>query len=198
MYFRFVDDVFSYFANQSRSVEFFERLNGLHEALRFTQESERECSLHFRILDVKVSRTDDSIITSMYRKPTFTGRYPPWDSFSATSYKINLVRSLTNRVLRICSTSVIDKELKTLRTILSKNGYILAKLVAKDPPGRCIGARFCPLVLQVPWLGKRTDELVRNLNNAIRLAYFAGAVHPVYRKTNSNSACRRIVFHPFT
>ena len=23
------------------------------------------------------------------------------------------------------------------------------------PPGRRVGARFCPLVLQVPWLGKR-------------------------------------------
>ena len=53
MYFRFVDDVFSYFTNQSRSVEFFERFNGLHEALWFTQEGERECSLPF--LDVKVS-----------------------------------------------------------------------------------------------------------------------------------------------
>ena len=82
------------------------RLNGLHEALRFTQEGEQECFLPF--LDVTVSRTDDSIITSMYRKPTFTGRYSPWDSFSATSYKINLVRSLTNRVLRICSPSVIN------------------------------------------------------------------------------------------
>ena len=70
MYFRFVDDVFSYFTNQSRSVEFFKRLNGLHEALRFTQESKRECSLPF--LDVKMSRTDDCTITSMYRKPTFT------------------------------------------------------------------------------------------------------------------------------
>ena len=188
MYFCFVDDVFSYFANQSKSVEFFKRLNGLHEALRFTQEDEQECSLPF--LDVKVSRTDDGIITSMYRKPTFTGRYTPWDSFSATSYKINFVRSLTNRVLRICSPSVIDEELKTLRTILSKNGYpgyILVKLVARDPPGRRIGARFCPLVLQVPWLGKRTDELVRKANNAIRLAYFAGAVRPVYRITRAFS-----------
>ena len=164
-------------------------LNGLG-ALRFTQEGEQGCSLPF--LDVKVSRTDDGIIRFMYRKPTFTGRCTPWDSFSATSYKINLVRSLTNRVLRICSPSVIDEELKTLRIILSKNGYpcyILAKLVARDPrpPGRRIGARFCPLVLQVPWLGKRTDELVGKANNAIRLAYFAGAVRPVYRTTRAFS-----------
>ena len=105
----------------------------------------------------------------LYSQIIVTLRYTPWDSFSATSCKINLVRSLTNRVLRICSPSVIDEELKTLRTILSKNGYpgyILAKLVvARDPPGRRIGARFCPLVLQVPWLGKRTDELVKKANN---------------------------------
>ena len=152
-------------------------------------------------LDVKVSRTDDSIITSMYRKPTFTGRYTPWDSFSATSYKINLVRSLTNRVLPICSPSVIDEELKTLRTIQSKNGYpgyILVKLVARDPPGRHIGARFCPLVLQVLWLGKRTDELVRKANNAIRLAYFAEAVRPVYRTTRGLQPAEGSSSYPFT
>ena len=197
MYFRFVDDVFSYFANQSRSVEFFDQLNGLHEALRFTQGGEQECSLPF--LDVKVSRTDDGIITSMYHKTTFTGPYTPWDLFSTTSYKINLVRSLTNRVLRICSPSVIGEELKTLRTILSKSGYpgyILAKLVTRDPPGCRIGAGFCPLVLQVPWLGKRTDQLVRKANNAIRLAYFAGAVRQCTGQ-RVPSACRRIVFLPF-
>ena len=72
----------------------------------------------------------------------------------------------------------------------SKNGYpgyVLAQLVARDTPGRRIGARFCPLVLQVPWLGKRTDELVRKANNAIRLAYFAGAVRPVYQTTRAFS-----------
>ena len=42
-------------------------------------------------------------------------------------------------------------------------------------------------VLQVPWLGKRTDELVRKANNAIRLAYFARAVRPVYRTTRAFS-----------
>ena len=97
---------------------------------------------------------------------------------------INLVRSLTNRALQHCSTFVIDEELKTLRTILSRNcypGYILAKLVARDLPERRIDARFCPLVLQVPWLGKRTEDLVRKANNASRLAYFAGALHQVYR-----------------
>ena len=36
-------------------------------------------------------------------------------------------------------------------------------------------------VLQVPWLGKRTDELVGKTNNAVRLAHFAEAVCPVYR-----------------
>ena len=45
----------------------------------------------------------------------------------------------------------------------------LAKLVGRDPPGRRIDATFSPLVHQVPWLGKRTDELVRKANNAINL-----------------------------
>ena len=151
MYFRFVDDVFSYFANQSRSVEFFERLNGLHEALRFTQEGERECSLPF--LDVKVSRTDESIITSMYRKPTFTGRYTPWDSISATSYEINLVRSLTNRVFRICSPSACHRRgVEDPVDHSVKNGYpgyrACLKVSGNEVINRArgsLGANFCAI-----------------------------------------------------
>ena len=76
MYFRFVDDVFSYFVNQGRSVDFFKRLNDLHPALRFTREEEQDKFLPF--MDVGVTLTATGIVTSLYRKPTFTGLYTPW------------------------------------------------------------------------------------------------------------------------
>ena len=46
-------------------------------------------------MDVRVTRGTVGIITSLFRKPTFTGLYTPWDSFSPTIYKINLIRALT-------------------------------------------------------------------------------------------------------
>ena len=63
MYHRYVDDIFSYFNNQESSVVFFERLNNLHPALRFTLESEEDGSLPF--MGVRVTRGTVGIITSL-------------------------------------------------------------------------------------------------------------------------------------
>ena len=181
MYHRYVDDVFSLFESKARCAGFHQRLNNLHPALRFTIEEEDNGSLPF--LDVRVTKKDSGFVTSLYRKPNFTGLYTPWDSFSRTQYKINLVCCLTNRILRICSQSVVQKELDTLRTILERNGYpghVLDKWVTQDPPQRRVGPRPCPLTLRVPWLGRKTERLIKRANDAVRLAYPAGEVRAVY------------------
>ena len=186
LYFRYVDDIFSHFINRDKSVIFFERLNSLHPTLCFTVEGEEDGSLPF--LDVRVTRADVGLLTSMYRKPTFTGLYTPWDSYSPTRYKMNLVRTLTNRIVRICSPSVVDKELVTLCDIFLKNGYpghILDRLITLDSPKRPIGPKRCPLIIHLPWLGRQTEQLVKRMNNAIRLTYFAGEVCPVYHSSKS-------------
>ena len=93
MYARFVDDVFSHFPNKSFCDRFYERLNSLHAALRFTHEEEQEGSLQF--MDVKVIRTTNGMATSIYRKPA----------------------------RRICSPAYLPAELQALRSILLNNGY---------------------------------------------------------------------------
>ena len=182
MYDRYVDDVFSFFVSKAKSAEFFKRLNSLHPALRFTVEGEENGSLPF--LDVRATKTASGIVTSIFRKPTFTGLYTPWDSFSPTVYKVNLVRSLAHRIIRICSPTTVEGELTALRDILAKNGYpgeLLDRFVTTDQPTRREGPRPCPLTLRVPWLGSKTEKLVRRANDAVRLAYPAGEVRAVYR-----------------
>ena len=184
MYYRYVDDVFSHFQNKHSSVIFFKRLNSLHPALQFTMEGEVDGSLPF--LEVRVTRVASGMVTSLYRKPTFTGLYTPWDSFSPTVYKINLVRALTFRINRVCSPAVVQEELDTLRTILTRNGYpgqILDRWVTPSSaqPERRIGPQLCPLTLRIPWLGRGTEKLVERANDAVRLAYFAGKVRAVYK-----------------
>ena len=62
--------------------------------------------------------------TSIYRKKTFTGLYTKWDSFTPRKYKINLIRTLTFRCFRICSSSsLLRSSLSELRKLLSQNGY---------------------------------------------------------------------------
>ena len=81
-YNRFVDDTFSIFLSQGASLEFFKLLNGLHPALSFTMEGEKNNMLPF--MDVQVERVENEFVRSVYRKPTFTGLYTRWDSFSPT------------------------------------------------------------------------------------------------------------------
>ena len=99
-------------------------------------------------------------------------------------YKVNLVRSLAHRIIRICSPTTVEGELTALRDILAKNGYpgeLLYRFVTTDQPTRREGPRPCPLTLRVPWLGSKTEKLVRRANDAVRLAYPAGEVRAVYR-----------------
>ena len=69
----FVDDTFAVFSSENESHGFFQRLNGLHPALKFTVEGERDSQLPF--MDVLVKRVGSEIIRFFYRKPTFTGLY---------------------------------------------------------------------------------------------------------------------------
>ena len=108
LYSRFVDDTFSIFASKEKSEEFFTKLNSMDSALRFTVEYEEDGRLPF--IDVQIRRTDGIFERSVYRKPTFTGVYTRWDSFSPTSQKIRLMKSLTPRAHRICSLSLLRDE----------------------------------------------------------------------------------------
>ena len=62
-YNRFVDDTFSLFESESVSQTFFDLLNGLHLALRFTVEVEQDHRLPF--MDVAVEHVSDQFVRSV-------------------------------------------------------------------------------------------------------------------------------------
>ena len=93
IYLRYVDDTFVSFKSRSDALAFFDTLNQLHSSLSFTIEEENNGQLPF--LDVLVERCDSSFLTSVYRKPTFTGLYLDWHSFVPKSRKLNLIRRLS-------------------------------------------------------------------------------------------------------
>ena len=67
---------------------------------------------------------NNTFMTSIYRKKTFTGLYTKWDFFTPRKYKINLIRSLTYRYYRVCSSgSLLQSALNDLRKLLLQNGY---------------------------------------------------------------------------
>ena len=79
----------------------YQKLNQIHNDVKFTYELENKKQLPF--LDVNFDNSKEKLELSFYRKPTHTGLYNNWSSLALIKYKINLIRSLVNRAIKICS-----------------------------------------------------------------------------------------------
>ena len=73
-WYRYVDDAFTMFDSKDTANEFLRYLNSRHSSIKFTIEFEQDNEIPF--LDILVKRCpDNSFMTSVYRKKTFTGLY---------------------------------------------------------------------------------------------------------------------------
>jgi hypothetical protein len=134
IYLRYVDDTFVLFKSSQDIENFHSELNNLHANLKFTKELEREGRLPF--LDVMVERCDNRFVTTVYRKPTFTGEYVRWSSFCDRRRKINIIKTLVHRARSICSPEKLPEEFERIKSILIGNGYPENNIlkVMNDPP----------------------------------------------------------------
>ena len=106
--YRYVDDTFSMFDSKDTANEFLKFLNSCYNSIKFTIEFEQAKEIPFLDILVKFC-PNNTCFTSIYRKKTFTGLYTKLDSFTPRKYKINvnLIRTLTYRCFRICSTAFL-------------------------------------------------------------------------------------------
>ena len=184
VYFRYVDHTFVIFQNEKDSEEFLIRLKGLHFSLQFTFEKEENNSLPF--LDVHVEHTKGSYEPKVYRKPTFTGQYLHWESFTPIKRKASLVSTLVYRALKICSKSKLKEEINRIKAILLDNGYpedfvlkeISKKITQFSRPKR-FGHDKCHVYLRVTYTGKVALTLERNLRIAVENCYGSVALRNV-------------------
>ena len=102
---RYVDDTLT--VVQKDVLEDFHRhLNSVEPSVKFTVETEADEQIPF--LDVLVIRNDDgSIDTTVYRKPTHTGRYLNFYSDSPRAHLEAVVRSLFQRADTHCSNTAL-------------------------------------------------------------------------------------------
>ena len=90
--------------------------------IQFTREVEENGKLPF--LDCLVSRDDNSLRTTVYRKPTHTDRLLDESSYNPTSHKATTIRTLTRRAQLVCNTTdSLSDENKYLNRVFSKNNY---------------------------------------------------------------------------
>ena len=112
---RYVDDAFAIFNGYSATNTFLVTLNKIHPSLKFTCEYEKDNKLSF--LDVLVHKDDTDSLISVYRKPTFTGLYTRFDSFSARKQKLSLIKCLIDRTHKIASKKFLQSDLDKLKSL---------------------------------------------------------------------------------
>ena len=114
---RFVDDTFV--INKAEySQDLLQHINNQDPHIQFTVEPTQQGSLPF--LDTLVTiQPDNTLTTSVYRKPTHTDQYLHWDSNHHITAKHSVYNTLAHRAKTVSSTQdSIDRELSHIKTAL--------------------------------------------------------------------------------
>ena len=178
VYFRYMEGNFVIFDSELDCDHLQEKRILLRPVLKFTVEKEQNNSLDF--LYVLVEKKGTGFLTSIYRKPTFTGQYIHWNSFSTKTRKISLIKTLVHRALIICSKTKLGPELDKIKLMLIENGYpanvllscinqTLANFAAEKP--NC--PEKCTVYLKLPWIGNVSSKFENQISKAIAPCNYA-------------------------
>ena len=121
LWLRYVDDTFTA-VHKDEIDDFHEHLNGQNADIQFTKEIEENGKIPF--LDCLVTRDNNKLRTTIYRKPTHTDRLLDQSSYNPTSHKATAIRTLTRRAQLVCdSPDSLTDENKYLDNVFNKNNY---------------------------------------------------------------------------
>ena len=120
-------------------------------------------------LDISITHENNKFVTSVYRKPTFSGIFTNFESFILEMHKRGLIETLLHRSFRLCSSyKNFHQEIETLKSIFKHNNYpqnflnqcikkFLNKLSIKKDLNFMVPKRELNFVL--PYLGKLSFDL---------------------------------------
>jgi hypothetical protein len=122
-YCRYVDDILIIFdPNQSDIQKILNDFNSIHLKLRFTAETENNCTLNF--LDLSIHRTPTGLRTAIFRKPTFTDTIILFTSNQSIQHKYAAVRYLYNRLESYkLQQKEYQQELNIIHKVLHNNSF---------------------------------------------------------------------------
>jgi len=114
--------------------DFLEILNSKHETIKFTLEREINSTINF--LDISITKCNNKLNFSIYRKPTNNDRYIDGSSSHPYIYKYSAIVKLVHRAYSIpMSDSNLNKELDYIKTVCQKNNldeFIVDRLANKQ------------------------------------------------------------------
>jgi hypothetical protein len=188
-YRRYVDDIFVLLRNASHLDDFKDYMNEQHHSMNFTSEAEVNDSLPF--LDVCITRHINKFISSVYRKPTFSGVYTHYDSYIPMNYKSSLVSTLLHRAFAICSDwKHIHAEFNCTRSIMLKNGYpaqLLDRVIAiflnriHEPACTTQKDNDEKIVIVLPFLGAYTKRVEKKIKQSLQQHLPNVGINFIYR-----------------
>ena len=172
--------------------------------VKVMEEEEQDNKLSF--LDVLLTRTTDgSIVTSIYRKPTFSGLYMKWDSFVPKSYKKGLVNCLVFRAWKLCSSYVLfHSEILFVKELLMSNGYpanfidsIVHRFLSKQFSNTDVIQPYGPhkrgVYLCLPYVGElATNKFARQIRRLIAKIAPCVELRLVFRAAQKLSCLTRL------
>ena len=165
---------------------------------RFWEEKKSNLALPF--LYVLVEKSSSKFITSIYRKPIFTGQYLRWNSFSPQKRKTNVILTFTHRAPPICSPERWPFELDQIKFILQTNGYpehVMKSFMAKKMKQFHALPKFapkrCPVYLRLPWLGSVSTRLEKHVKPVVKQCFSAVKPYLVYSTNELLSATNKNV-----
>ena len=150
-------------------------MNKQHRCIKFTSETEKNNIFSF--LDINITRVNNQLKTSVYRKPTFSGVFTQYESYIDQSYKKSLIFPLLSRCYSICSDyTLVHLEVEKLREILKKNSYpsgiievsirtFLNRIYV--PKQVYLTAPKKELLIILPFLGTMSSNLKRKLQTTM-------------------------------
>ena len=127
-----------------------------------------------------VERHDSEFLTSVYRKPTFTGQYLRWNFFSPQKRKINLIGTLVHKAFMICFKSKLDPELGKIRSILLENGNsehainsAFKRKFQQLHSNPVHTVKKCPVYLHIPWIGNVLMKFEKQITSVVKRCFFS-------------------------
>ena len=154
---------------------------------------------YFAFLDVLVSREDNRFITSIYRKPTFSGLYSNFNSFMPLQYKKSLTKTLLHRAFTLCCDwNRFQLEVSSLKKIFRKNQFpthfiekvigeflnkiFITKRIVMDVPKK-------EIFMSLPYLGPDSFHLKKRLSKVISTYYPQCKLKLVFKCSNRLRNC---------
>ena len=174
----------------------------MHPSLRFTLEKESNSTLTF--INVLVYKEATCFLTSVYRKPTFTGLFTSWDSFCRKKRKPYLIKTFVHRALMICSRSKQDCEVSFITEILCNNGFpediirsvIRIKLLTFTRQKLLLARNVLLISGYFGWV--ISDRFANQISACVRKCYFSSNLRVVFRTRTVLSSGQKDVLLPPT